>query len=632
MAIMFLSEALKDLQLKELASFPTSLLTTIRKSGRSAALAALPPVQTCPACGTLLGEAAERYMQFAVCDECGHHFLCSSQQRLLGLVDDMTFKEIGPRIWPVDVLKFADEYPYAKRLADAQKKTGLNDAVLAGRCRIGGCETVLVILDFRFLGGSMGSVMGERVATAFEYAIRHHLPVVTIANSGGARMQEGMLSLVQLAKTSAAVQRFHDAGLLYLSVLASPTTGGVFASFASLGDVIIAEPRALIGFAGPRVVEQTTGEKLPPDSHTAEFLLEHGHLDAIVARQDLPQFLGSILQHVSRDASKHIASLPVAELPLFSTEEYRDYSAWEIVQLARHPERPTALDYIRHLSPHFLSLHGDRCYGDDPAIIAGLGEIAGHTVMFIGQQSRSLPNNVPESGEIAVTEERTTPKQLRPRPEGYRKALRVMQLAGHLRVPLVTFIDTAGADPGIASEQHGLASTIARCLADMSVLPVPIVAALIGEGGSGGALALGLADQVLMLQYATYEVIAPEGAAAILYRDAGKAEQVASRLKCTAPDCLQLGVVDAIIPEPPAGAHTDPDAIMQILQVSLLQAIIRLQEIPVKKLLARRYQKFRGLGKFEDELHFLVRRVSERVPTVQPGVLPPAFLKGADVS
>jgi acyl-CoA carboxylase subunit beta len=571
--------------------FPMTRETTIT-------VASSPPLQPqqCPECKTQLGAANEMYSRIAVCDHCGYHFVWSAFNRIEHLAEPGSFRPLGRHIQPMDFLGFVDDHPYARKLISDQKQTGLSDAVLAGRCRIGGTEAVLAVMDFHFMGGSMGSVVGEQITFAFEYATRHHLPVVTVVSSGGARMQEGIISLMQMPKTAAAVQRFHASGLLYLSILASPTTGGVFASFASLGDVILAEPKALVGFAGPRVAEQVTGQKLSAGSHRAEMLLTSGQLDAITARHDLPHVVATLLKATVVHAKhRRSHSIHTNELPHVSKQAPRN-AAWESVNLARHPDRPTARDYIRHLSPNFLELQGDRCYGDDPTVVAGLGDIDRHTVIFVGQE-RLHGAHDSHVGEI----------QTRPRPEGYRKAIRMMDLAAHLHCPLVTFIDTSGADPGDESERHGIGWSLAHCLSMMSSLPVPIVTAIIGEGASGGAVAFAVADHILMLQNAIFEVIAPEGAATILYRDADKARQVAEQLKLTAYDCLQLGVVDAIIPEPLSGAHTDPPMVMQALQQHLLHAFTELEQVPVKQLLARRYRKFRRHGRFRRKQYLLTR-------------------------
>jgi acetyl-CoA carboxylase carboxyl transferase beta subunit/acetyl-CoA carboxylase carboxyl transferase alpha subunit len=568
--------------------------------GTKFALASRPLLQPqqCPDCKTELGTTHELYSRIAVCDHCGYHFVWSASNRIEHLADPGSFRPIGRDIQPIDFLGFVDETSYSSKLLSGLKQTGLSDAILIGRCRIGGTETVLAVLDFHFMGGSMGSVVGEQITVAFEYATRYHLPVVTVVSSGGARMQEGIISLMQMPKTAAAVQRFHASGLLYLSILASPTTGGVFASFASLGDVILAEPKALIGFAGPRVAEQATGQKLPVGSHRAEMLLSSGQLDTITARHDLPHVVATLLKATvvqTRQCRSH--NVHSDELPFISTDAPRN-AAWESVHLARHPDRPTARDYICYLSPNFLELQGDRCYSDDQTVVAGLGNIDGHTVIFIGQERRhSTHDSHSGGGEI----------QMRPRPEGFRKAIRMMELAAQLRCPLVTLVDTSGADPGDESEKHGIAWSLAHCLSLMSHLPVPVVTAIIGEGSSGGAVAFAVADHILMLQNAIYEVISPEGAATILYRDAQQARKVAEQLKLTAFDCLQLGVVDAIIPEPLLGAHIDPPMVMLALQQHLLHAITELEKVPVKQLLARRYRKFRRHGRFQRRQYLLTR-------------------------
>ena len=581
-----LSDVLNSVAMADMQHLYHGLLPLAHETRVTLASTSLPQSQQCPECKTELGAANELYSRIAVCDHCGHHFVWSAFNRIEHLADPHSFRSIGRHIQPVDFLGFVDEHLYSAKLISEQQQTGLSDAILIGRCRIGGTETVLAVLDFLFMGGSMGSVVGEQITVAFEYATRHHLPVVTVVNSGGARMQEGIISLMQMPKTAAAVQRFHAAGLLYLSILASPTTGGVFASFASLGDVILAEPKALIGFAGPRVAEQVIGQKLPTGSHRAEMLLTAGQLDAITSRHDLPRVVATLLKatvvHVKQRRSH---SIHTNELPLLPAHTPIN-TAWESVTLARHPDRPTARDYIGHLSPNFLELRGDRCYSDDPTVVAGLGNIDGHTVIFVGQERRHAAQDS-HVGEI----------QTRPRPEGYRKAIRIMELAAQLHCPLVTFVDTSGADPGDESERHGIGWSLAHCLSTMSSLPVPIVTAIIGEGASGGAVAFAVADHIVMLQNAIYEVISPEGAATILYRDSQKARRVAEQMKLTAFDCLQLGVVDAIIPEPLAGAHADPLMVMQALKHHLLQAITELEQVPVKQLLARRYRKFRRHGR-----------------------------------
>jgi acetyl-CoA carboxylase carboxyl transferase subunit beta len=499
------------------------------------------------------------------------------------MVDPGSFKEDRRRLVSSDPLTFSDDRPYRQRLDEARTRTGLLDAVVTGTCTIGGHPVVVAVIDFEFMGGSMGSVVGEKVTTAFERALARRLPLLTVASSGGARMQEGMLSLVQMAKTSAAAQRLHKAGLPFLSVLTNPTTGGVFASFASLGDVTIAEPGALIGFAGPRVVEQTTGRVLPPGSHTAEAQANYGMIDQIVDRAHLRDNLIQLLTLLGR---KPRPPFPKRQEPVPKPDEPAA-SPWEIVGLARRPDRPTTLTYIHRMTTEWIELHGDRLSGDDAAIVCGLANLDGQTVVILGH----------ERGRDEQERERRNGG--RPRPEGFRKAQRAMALAAKLHLPVISLIDTPGAQLELASEAHGLARAIATTMAMMSDLPVPIVSAIIGEGGSGGALALGVSDRVLMLEHAIYSVIAPEGAAAIIYRDAGRAPEISRALKLTAHDCRLLGVIDRVVREPEGAAHTSPDEAAQHLKCALLYELGMLQGRSPSKLIAARQSKFRQMGRYE---------------------------------
>jgi acetyl-CoA carboxylase carboxyl transferase subunit alpha len=262
------------------------------------------------------------------------------------------------------------------------------------------------------------------------------------------------------------------------------------------------------------------------------------------------------------------------------------HPAWRRVQLARHPKRPHSLDYIQRLFTDFQEVHGDRTFGDDPAIVAGLAQFEGNPLMVVAEQKG-----------------RDTKQKLfrnfgMPKPEGYRKALRVMQMADKFRRPVVTFLDTPGAYPGIDAEERGQAEAIARNLREMARLGVPVVVVCIGEGGSGGALALGVGNTVLMMENAVYSVISPESCAAIIYRDSGKAEQAAAALKLTAPDLLELELIDGIIPEPPGGAQEDPDAAAESLRQHLRRSLNQLDGLSPDQLVQHRYAKFRNMGNF----------------------------------
>jgi len=524
------------------------------------------------------------------------------RDRIASLVDAGTFREFDRALTSVDPLRFADTRAYRARLIDARRRTGLREAVVVGRAKIGGLPCVLVVFEFEFLGGTMGSVAGEKIADAFEAATRRRLPVITVTSTGGARMQEGMLSLMQMAKTAAARARHHAAGLAHISVLAHPTFGGVSASFASLGDILIAEPGAHIGFVGPRVIEATMGEALPPDSHRAERLFAGGMVDLLLDRRHLRETVRDLVRHLRRQMGPRWAAEPLrAEVEAAGAAP----APWDVVQLARHPQRPTALAYLRRIVTSFVELHGDRLFGDDPSVVAGIGELDGHSVVVIGQERGRWPDR--PAGE----------HQGMPLPEGYRTSLRVMQLAGKFGLPVVTLIDTPGAYPGYDAERRGIAQALAQNLATMALLPTPVVAVVIGEGGSGGALALAVADRVLMLEHAFYSVIAPEAAAVILYRDAARAPDVAAALKLTAPDLLRLGVIDSIVPEPPGGAHTDPEAAAATLRRHLVAALREVCRLSRRRLLDRRYRKYRQMGQVGGPWRELLRGLQDLLEAVE---------------
>ncbi len=515
-----------------------------------------------------------------ICAECGRYLAMPAGARVAMLADPRTFREMDRNLISVDPLQFIDRRPYRERLVEARRQTGLREAVTTGVCEIGGRRVVLVVFDFDFLGGTMGSVVGEKVAHAFEEATRRRIPLVSVTASGGARMQEGMLSLMQMAKVSAASARHDREGLAFVSILTDPTFGGVTASFASLGDVIIAEPGAQIGFVGPRVIEQTTGEALPPDSHRAESLLRAGLIDLIVPRDQLRETVAYLVGHLSPPLLTR--ARPTDLLPSVASGHL---AAWEEVRLARHAERPTTQDYIERMTSRFVELHGDRQGGDDPAILGGLAELDGHTVVIVGHERGGTP------------EEQEAHHRGMASPDGYRKALRLMQLGAKFHIPVVTLIDTRGARADYDSERRGIAQALARNLAAMTTLPTPIVSVIIGEGGSGGALALGVADRMLMLEHAIYSVISPEGAAAILYRDAAKAETLSEALKLTAHDLRRLGVIDAVVPERHGGAHLDHAAAAAVLRQHVVAALRSLRRTTPSQLLARRYAKYRHIGR-----------------------------------
>lgn len=519
---------------------------------------------------------------YYICPKCGGYFRMHAYRRIEMTVDEGSFEE-----WDKDMIS---QNPlgykgYEEKLDFIREKTGLQEAVVTGKAKIAGNDTVIGVCDGRFLMASMGEIVGEKIVRAVERATKERLPVILFACSGGARMQEGIISLMQMAKTSAALKRHSDEGLLYISVLTDPTTGGVTASFAMLGDIILAEPNALIGFAGPRVIEQTIGQKLPKGFQRSEFLLEHGFLDGIVERQQMRTTLGQILAlhaggRLEHEGDNEKAADEWKNTFLYSEDKVKR-DAWEKVQLSRQKDRPVGSDYIQMLCTEFLEFHGDRCFGDDPAILGGIGRIGGIPVTVIAQEKgRTTKENVRRNFGM-------------PSPEGYRKALRLMKQAEKFGRPILCLVDTPGAFCGLEAEERGQGEAIARNICEMSGVKVPILSVIIGEGGSGGALALAVSDEVWMMENAIYSILSPEGFASILWKDSTKAQVAAKVMKLTAEDLKELEIVDKVFKEPDHYTVNSMKSVINLLSKAITTFFSQYIEMDVQELLQHRYDRFR---------------------------------------
>lgn len=492
----------------------------------------------CEKCGQII-YSEDLKKNHSICGFCKNHFRISAYDRIKQIIDEDTWKEVDKDICSVNPLNFKG---YNDKLEKLQEKTELNEAVITGVGNIKGEKAIVCIMDSRFFMGSMGSVVGEKITRAIERAIENRLPLIIFTASGGARMQEGMFSLMQMAKISAALSKLSRAGLLYITVITDPTTGGVTASFAMLGDIILSEPGALIGFAGKRVIEQTINEKLPEGFQTAEFLMKHGFIDKIVDRGNLKSTLSLILRfHKEDNELEEFKDISVDKVSICENK----LDAWERLNMVRSEKRPTTLEYINNIFEDFIEFHGDRYYGDDPCIIGGIGFLNGLPVTIIGQQQgRDLKEKIDRNFGM-------------PNPEGYRKALRLMKEAEKFNRPIICFIDTPGAYCGVEAEQRGQGEAIAQNLINMISLEVPIISIVIGEGGSGGALALSISDKIWMLENSIYSLLSPEGFASILWRDSTKAKEAANVMKITSKDLKEYGLIDKILYEPYKDASKD---------------------------------------------------------------------------
>ena len=544
-------------------------------------------LRKCNKCGSAI-IAEDVKNDYYICPKCGGYFRVHAYRRIQMVTDAGTFEEWDRGLATRNPLEYKG---YEEKLRTLQEKTGLDEAVVTGRARIDGTEVVLGVCDGRFLMASMGEVVGEKIARAVERATQERLPVILFACSGGARMQEGIVSLMQMAKTSAALKRHSDAGLLYISVLTDPTTGGVTASFAMLGDVILAEPKALIGFAGPRVIEQTIRQKLPKGFQRSEFLLEHGFIDGIVERPQMKQTLSQILMlhKEERGVSLESAAWESAER---STEDReagklsvsnRLASGWDRVLLSRMNDRPVGSDYIRELFTDFIEFHGDRYYADDKAIIGGVALFRGMPVTVIAQaKGTNTKENIERNFGM-------------PSPDGYRKALRLMKQAEKFHRPVICFVDTPGAFCGLEAEERGQGEAIARNIYEMSGLRVPVLSVIIGEGGSGGALAMATADEVWMLENSIYSILSPEGFASILWKDSSKAEEAAGVMRLTAEDLYRMGIVEEVIAEPAPYTIENLKEVTRVLESKMEHFLSRYGNMSKEELAQRRYDRFRRM-------------------------------------
>ena len=580
-------------------------------------------MRKCKKCGAVHSVQDVRANDFA-CPSCGAYVRIHAKRRIKLLADPGSFEEWNQELPVVNPLDFPE---YEQKLWEVKESTGLNEAVVTGKITIDGIPTAIGVCDARFLMSSMGHNLGEKIARMAERAAEEKLPVILYACSGGARMQEGIISLMQMVKTSEALGRLQESGQLFISVLTDPTMGGVTASFAMLGDIILAEPGALIGFTGQRVIQQTIGGKLPEGFQRAEFLLKHGFTDAIVPRRDQRAVLAHILRlHVKGAAELASETAPVFEeaerVDEFTREEVAPKkapgildaaasalqnlqrlafgqkaekeeeresrfsegafrSAWETVKLSRAKDRAHAKDYIDALFPDFMELHGDRCYGDDEAVIGGIASFHGIPVTVIGiQKGRDFLEN--KRRNFAM-----------PNPEGYRKALRLMKQAEHFKRPVICFVDTPGAYCGVGAEERGQGQAIAENLQKMAALRTPILAIVIGEGSSGGALGVATANEVWMMENAVYSILSPEGFAAILYRDAKQAELAAENMRLTSRDLLELGVIEKIIPEPEPVTFENIQTVARELEPELLEFIGKYSAMSRDELANQRYERFR---------------------------------------
>ena len=463
---------------------------------------------------------------------------------------------------------------YADELTAAAEKSGTDESVVTGEGTIHGRRVALVVGEFRFLAGSIGRAAAERIVQAFERAQRERVPLFAAPSSGGTRMQEGTPAFVGMVKISAAVATFKAAGLPYIVYLRHPTTGGVFASWGSLGHVTVAEPDATIGFLGSRVYEALYGEPFPAGVQTAENLYAHGIVDAVLPVEGLADLAARALNILAPRREDRPASIPSVadEEPLAEP-----VPAWESILISRNAARPGVRALLRLGATDVLQLRGTGQGEHDPGMLLALARFGGTPCIVLGQDRHAQTLEDPLG------------------PEGLRVARRGIRLAAELNLPLVSIVDTAGAALSREAEEGGLAGEIARSLADLVMLRAPTLCVLLGEGTGGGALAILPADRVICAEHSWLSPLPPEGASAILYRNVDRAPELASRQRVRAADLLADRIVDRIVPESP-GAAADPERFCVRMAHAIHQELDALWHADPDHRLSQRFARYRTLG------------------------------------
>jgi acetyl-CoA carboxylase carboxyl transferase subunit beta len=484
---------------------------------------------------------------------------------------DMVLDEGSWSSWDTPPQRGEISEEYAAELAAAQEKSGLDESVVTGEGLMRGRRVAVVACEFRFLAGSIGTASAERLVRAVERATAEGLPLLAAPVSGGTRMQEGTVAFVQMVKISAAIAAHKAAGLPYLVYLRHPTTGGVMASWGSLGHVTVAEPGALVGFLGPRVYEALYGRAFPEGVQTSENLYAHGLVDAVVPPDQIADILDRALTVLL--APRDVDSDPVNP----PEEPIEDVDTWESVTLSRRPDRPGVRRLLRYAATDVIPLNGTGQGEADPGLLIALARFGGSPCVFLGQDRRGQTEAHPLG------------------PEALREARRGMRLAAELKLPLMTVIDTPGAALSVEAEEGGLAGEIARCLADLATLEAPTLCLLLGEGTGGGALALLPADRVIAAQHGWLSPLPPEGASAIVHRDLDHAAEMARAQGVRALDLRAAGIVDRIVAERPDAAE-EPEAFCSRLGDVLRYELATLLHRDTRALVTERATRYRNLG------------------------------------
>ena len=534
-------------------------------------------------------EKSSKFKIYKICSEkdCNFHFHISAKERINLIIDSGSFKEINKNL-SSNFEQIAQEEleNYDEKIKSDQFRTGLDEAAVTGTAKVNGKQITVIALDFGFLGGSMGLIVGEKIALAYELAAKKQFPVITIINSGGTRVQEGVISLMQMSKTVSAANLLKNSNIPMISILCNPSTGQVMSSFATLSDIIIGEPGAKIGYSSYRKLRNKNPDE-SKDQYTSEGFLKRGFVDLVINREDLKYQISTLI-----DILKPKYSYKSKKIKITKNKNLKFNNALESLKISRNIDRPKASIYINNIFSDFIELHGDRINDDDDSVIIGLGKILNEPFILIAQERKIITksnNNVVRNYKNKII------------PSGFRKANRALKLAEKFKIPCLCLVDAVYPELSLKSEYSGLAFSISELISTKLNLETPILSVIIGEGGSETALAFSIADSIMMQKNSIFTPLSPEEAAKIKLGDSRKVKEISNIMKFTSEDCLKLGIIDRVIDEPSEGSHQNYLESSKLLQEGIIEELSLIKNVYPKTLAKRRSNKFRKMGEYSQK-------------------------------
>ena len=527
-------------------------------------------LENCLQCDKKIKDS-ELYSTYKICHNCNFHFYIKPYERINLLTDRESYVEFNQEL-PNEFNYIYDKYPdYAKRAQKDTERTGLNDSVLTGYASIGGNRCILTILDFSFMGGNLGLISGEKISLAIDLAVSKKLPIVSIISSSGTRLEEGMISIMQMAKITLSMANAKKFNIPSISLLTNPCTGQAYATLATFSDIIMSEPGASVGLSPLKDLKHSSGS-VKFESRTSDSLVSRGLIDSIVNRNHQKEQISRIIdllnnRHklVYENKNKKVNEFALSDIPI----DKREY-------ISQHPSRPSASLFLDKVFEHFFELKGDRLLENSERIVTGLAQLGGQTVMLVAQEYiKDASSSIGKNG-LSSTD--------------FRKCTRAISLASKFNIPIITFIDTKGHDLSYEEEIKGIGVSLGGTLLAMAELNSPSMSVLIGVGGSEAALSLDISDRRIMLENAILKI--PDNNTEINKKN----------MVLGSRECKELDIVDIIVPEPIGGLHLNPDECFSLLRKVLMIELAELNQMSSRSRFRSKYNKFRGIPGFSNNM------------------------------